>query len=326
MAITGGLLAYVPFLLYGYAPADLAGRRLPLSVIAAGFNIISWYWFTWEYWRETRGAARHYPLQLWDGALVYLVFASLGAWGIAALTRLGIEDPFWSLAMTHIFLDTFSYGWFILGILGLAYVTRPYLAGGSLARWSINLVVAGMPVIFLLGMPLHVVPPAARWLGTAGALLVATGLIGHIIVLWPEPTYGHAPGTSQLQRLDAWRNWRLPLTFLALTAIMLILTGVPAIARWAVASGVRVLYLHWLLLGFVTLGLATAAQEQWGRPTIRDWRWFALATVLLISSLIPLTTLWPAALRGDWTRYFAAFAALGPSLVAIVMISHAVRS
>ena len=46
----------------------------------------------------------------------------------------------------------------------------------------------------------------------------------------------------------------------------------------------------------------------------------AVAVVILIASLIPLTTLWPAALRGEWTRYFAAFAALGPPLAAVVMM------
>ena len=311
-ALSGGLLAYIPFLLYGYAPAALGGRQIPLSVIAAGFNVISWYWFIWRYRQETRGQARNYPLQLWDGALAFLVFASLGAWGLAIITRLDIQDPFWSLAMTHIFLDTFSYGWFILGVLGLAYVPRPQLAGSQTARWSINLVVIGMPVVFLLGVPLHVVPPSARWLGAAGALLVAAGLLGHCWVLWGSENWKPMTGN--------WTRWRLPLFFLALTAVTLVATGVPAVARWAAVSGVRVLHLHWMLLGFVTLGLVTAAQETWGRTAVAGWRWMAVTIVILILSLIPLTTLWPAALRGDWTRYFAAVAALGPAVAALVMI------
>lgn len=320
LAIAGGLLAYVPFLLYGYAPANLAGQQVPLSVMAAGFNITGWYWFVWTYWQETRGVPRNYPLQLWDGALVYLVFASLGAWGLAIITQLGIEDPFWSLAMTHIFLDTFSYGWFLLGVLGVAYVTRPFLAGDRLARWSINLVVIGMPVVFLLGMPLHVVPPAVRWLGALGALLVAAGLLGHVVLLWKLPVDNqHAEVNGGLQTVY-WQRWRLPLFFLALTAVTLAATGIPAVARWAATSGVRVLHLHWMLLGFVTLGLVTGAQERWGRNAVAGWRWLAVTIVVLIASLIPLTTLWPSALRGDWARYFAAFAALGPAVAALIML------
>jgi len=339
MAIVGGLLAYIPFLLYGYAPANLAGRQIPLSVITAGFNVIGWYWFVWIYWRETRGAARNYPLQLWDGALAFLVFASLGAWGLAVITRLDVQDLFWSLAMTHIFLDTFSYGWFLLGVLGVAYVTRPQLAGDQLAHWSINLVVIGMPVVFLLGMPLHVVPPAVRWLGALGALLVAVGLLGHVWVLWGTTVNSQqSTANDQLEtdrpagtgdwklETDYWQRWRLPLIFLALTAVTLAATGVPAVARWAAVSGVRVLHLHWMLLGFVTLGLVTGAQEKWGRDAVTGWRWMAATIVILIASLLPLTTLWPASLRGEWTRYFAAFATLGPAIAALIMMFESTKN
>ena len=320
MSIVGGLLAYVPFLLYGYAPANLAGRQIPFSVITAGFNVIGWYWFVWAYRQETRGAARNYPLQLWDGALVFLVFASLGAWILAVVTRLDMQDPFWSLAGTHIFLDTFSYGWFILGLLGVAYVPRPQLTGIQVARWSINLVVIGMPVVFLLGMPLHVVPPIMRWLGALGALLVAVGLLGHVWVLWKPLASGQQPMINDQLNREYGKKWRLPLAFLALTAVTLAALGAPAVARWAAVSGVRVLHLHWMLLGFVTLGLVTAAQEKWGETAVAGWRWMAVTIVILIISLIPLTTLWPAVLRGEWTRYFAAFAALGPAIAAAMMM------
>lgn len=304
MALTGGLLAFLPFLLYGYRPALVNGRQIPLSVIFAGFNIVAWYLFIWQYWRETRGAARNYPLQLWDGALVFLLFASLGGWGLAIITRVNVEDPFWSLAFTHIFLDIFAFGWFLLGLLGLIYTSNPAAASSTLARSSINLVVIGMPVIFLLGVPQHVVPPGLRWLGAFGGLLVAAGLFGHIVVLWPL----------------AGRKWKVPLFFLALTAVTLLATLIPSAARWATIAGLRIPYLHWLLLGFVTLGLVSAAQEKWGEEAIHGRRWMALAVILLIISLMPLTSLWPPFLRGVWTRHFNAWASLGPALVGAGML------
>ena len=299
MALISGLLAYVPFLLYGYRPAIINGNQIPLSVIFAGLNIVAWYVFIWHYWRETRGAARNYPLQLWDGALVFLFFASLGGWGLAIITRMGIEDPFWSLAFTHIFLDTFAFGWFLLALLGLIYTSNPAAAGSRLARISINLVVIGMPVIFILGMPQHVVPPGLHWLGALGGLLVAAGLLGHIGVLWPL----------------AGRKWKVPLFFLGLTAVTLVATLIPSAARWATIAGLRIPYLHWLLLGFVTLGLVSVAQEKWGEAAIPGRRWMTLAVILLIISLMPLTSLWPPFLRGVWTRHFNAWASLGPALV-----------
>ena len=299
MALIGGLLAYTPFLLYGYRPALVAGRQVPLSVIFAGFNIVAWYLFIWRYWQETRVSPRNYPLQLWDGAVIFLLFASLGGWGLAIITRLQIEDPFWSLAFTHIFLDTFAFGWFILGLLGLAYTTNPSAVGSKLARFSINLVVIGMPVIFLLGMPQHVVPPLLRWLGALGGLLVAAGLLGHIGVLWPLASV----------------KWKAPLFFLGLTAVTLLITLHPSAARCATIAGLRIPYLHWLLLGFVTLGLVSAAQEKWGEEAIPGRHWMTLAVILLIISLMPLTSLWLPFLRGVWTRHFNAWASIGPALV-----------
>ena len=299
-ALIAGLLSYIPFLLYGYRSALIAGQRLPLSVITAGLNIAAWYLFIRQYWREMRGVPRNYPLQLFDSALIFLFYASLGGWGVAVVTRLNIEDPFWSLAFTHIFLDTFAFGWFALAVLGLTYTANPTAAGSRAARVSINLVVIGMPVIFLLGMPLHVVPPLLRWLGALGGLLVAAGFLGHITVLWPL----------------AGRKWKVPLSFLALTAIMLLANLIPAVSQWATIAGLRIPYLHWLLLGFVSLGLLTAAQECWGDDKIPGWGWMAAAIIILIVSLMPLTTLWPAVLRGPWTRYANAWASLGPALVA----------
>ena len=299
MALIGGLLAYIPFLLYGYRPAIINGRQIPLSVIFAGLNIAAWYFFIWRYWQETRGSARNYPLQLWDGALVFLFYASIGGWGLAIITRTAIEDPFYSLAFTHIFLDTFAFGWFLLGLLGLIYTSNPAVAGSKLARASINLAVIGMPVIFLLGMPQHVVPPGLHWIGALGGLLVAAGLVGHIVVLWPL----------------AGRKWKAPLFFLGLTAVTLLATLSPSAARWATIAGLRIPYLHWLLLGFVTLGLVSAAQEKWGEEAIPGRRWMTFAVILLIISLMPLTSLWPPLLRGLWTRHFNAWASIGPALV-----------
>jgi hypothetical protein len=299
MALIFSLLAYVPFLLYGYRPAIIDGRNIPLSVIFAGLNILAWYLFIWIYWQETRGAVRNYPLQLWDSALVFLVYATLGGWGLAIITRIGSEDPFWSLAFTHIFLDTFAFGWFVLALLGLIYAAVPAAAGSTMARYSINLVVIGMPVIFLLGMPQHVVPPPLRWLGALGGLLVATGLLGHIVVLWP----------LSLAR------FKVPLFFLGLTAVTLLATLSPAAARWATIAGLRIPYLHWLLLGFVTLALLSVGQGEGNREAVPGRRWMNFAVILLLISLMPLTSLWPPFLRGVWTRHFNAWASIGPAVV-----------
>ena len=117
--------AYGAFLLYGYRPAQFGSLRLPLSTILASLNMISWYVFTAVYWQATKGAARISPLRLWDAALSFMALASLGAWGVAVTAVLRIQDPVVSALLTHLFLDLFASGWFILGVLGLVSAANP---------------------------------------------------------------------------------------------------------------------------------------------------------------------------------------------------------
>jgi hypothetical protein len=211
------LAAYVAFLLYGYRPAQFGDVRLPVSTILASFNMLAWYAFILAYRQATKGAARNGPLRLWDGALAFLALASLGAWGVAVTAVFNLSSPLLSAALTHLFLDLFAEGWFVLAVLGLAY-------------------------------------------------------------------------------------------------------AIPAIALWSERANLRISYLHWLLLGFVTLGLVAAAQVTWGREFVRGRKWLGTAVLLLILTLIPLTNVWPAAWHGRWTRELAAWAALGPVLVACGMV------
>jgi hypothetical protein len=294
------LAAYVPFLLYGYRLAQIREARLPLSTIMASANMLAWYAFALTYWSATRGATRVKPLRLWDAALIFMVLASMGAWGVAVTAVFNLSDPLLSAALTRIFLDLFAEGWFVLGVLGLAYAANPAAIGHRFASRSETLLIMGLPVIFLLGIPVTMLPAPARLIGSLGGLMVGLGLLGHLIALWQT----------------AEKRWRPALIFLGIKAVATLAITIPAIAIWSDRALLRVSYLHWLLLGFVTLGLVVAAQATWGRAFVRGRMWFTVAVVLLILSLIPLTTLWPAAWRGLWTREFAAWVSLGPVIVA----------
>jgi hypothetical protein len=255
------------------------------------------------YWRASRGVVRKRPLRLWDAALAFMALATLGAWGIALTVILNLQDPLISAALTHLFLDTFSEGWFVLALLGLAYALAPQAAGHPWAARSESLLIMGLPVLFLLTMPVTSLPPFVRLIASLGGLMVGLGLWASVIVLWRHGD----------------KSWRLPLAFLALKAATGLAIAIPPLAIWAERSLLRVSYLHWLLLGFVTLGLVVVAQTTWGKALIPLRRWLGLAVILLVLSLIPLTALWPAAWHGLWTRQLAAAAALGPFMVALVM-------
>jgi len=97
-------------------------------------------------------------------------------------------------------------------------------------------------------------------------------------------------------------------------------TILPAAAIWGQQNGLRVLYLHLLLLGFVTLGLVAAAREVWGGEAVPGQRWLVFTVLILLLTLLPLTGLWPEALRGRWALQLAAWVSLGPVIVVTGML------
>jgi hypothetical protein len=302
-----GLVAYVPFLLYGYRSAELGQARLPLSVMAAFLNVLAWYAFAGVYRREIKGVPLTRTLWLWNAAVVFLLLATLGALGLPLMMLSGVDNPLWSLALTHIFLDLFSEGWIVLTGFGLAYAVFPSAARHPWARISGDLLVAGLPVVFLLYIPMHLIPPAVRWIGSIGGLLVVAGTLGNLAALWPAVSPG----------------WRVPLSFLALKSLAQIGLLLPAVGQWAEVARMRIPYMHWMLLGFATLVLICAAENFWG---MRGRRWMSVAVIVLSATLMPLTGLWPPGWGGLWALHVAAWAALGPVVVAIGMLADGLRN
>jgi hypothetical protein len=303
------LLAYIPFLLYGYGLVTVGTAQLPPAVIGSFFNLIGWYAFAFLYWRLTRGRPRSPAWRLWDLALGFLLLASLGGWGLALGRPLQITSPALLSGLTHFFLDLFSYGWFALALLGLMVASVPQMVSHRLVSWAEGLLLMGLPVIFLLSMPQGLVPPAVRIVAGVGGVMVAVGLWLYLWLLWP--------------RLDT--AWRVPLLFMGLTGVALVSVSLPGVADWAATMALRVSYLHWLLLGFVSLGLLAATADLWGDGAVYGRHLFTIAAIILILSLVPLTRLWPAEWSGRWALSLAAWVSLGPTLVALMMIGVNIR-
>lgn len=300
-------LAYVPFLLYGYGLANIGSIQLPLSVILATANMIGWYVFAGLYVRERSALDATEARWFWDAALAFLVVSSLGAWGLGLVQMLRPDDPVWFAASLHLFLDLFADGWLLMAVLGFAVAALPTKARSRL-RWSWRLLVAGLPVTFLLSVPVDLLPMPVRLVGSAGALVAAAGLI----------LFMSALGRS------AWRTrlWRLPLGFLALKIVAQVGLAIPPVARWGLDAGLRIPYLHVLLLGVVTLGLLAAAGSTWGAATVPGRSWVGGGVVVLLASLLPLTGLWPAAWSGTWIFWGALGGALAPVLAMAVLLGR----
>jgi len=302
-ALILGLLSYPPFFLWGYRAVQIGGARLPLAVIFSSLNILAWYAFAFYYRRTTRAALRSRPLKLWRAALAFLLAASLGAWARAVLSALKVDDPFLSAAAVHLFLDLFSAGWAILGLLGLVYAAHPCLARRASGPED-PLLFIGLPLTFLLGIPVNQVPTDLRTLAGLGALLAAAGLGLHLRLLWTEV------------KTSFWDGWRAPLACLALAAGMQAAAGLPSLAAWAERAGLRIFYLHLLLLGFVTLGLVNGLRDLWPEAGKLGQRPLAWAVAGMLLSLLLITGLWPATLTGLWRLGAVFLFSLGPWIAA----------
>jgi hypothetical protein len=301
------LLSYPLFLLLGYTPVAIGSKRIPIAVIGSTFNMGVWYAFVLWYIRASKRAARTHGRLLWDVAVTFLMLATLGAGGLALLKPFGIHSDILTSALTHVFLDFFSEGWFVLGVLGLAYHTM--LDGGRKdGYWSIYPLCLGLPLTFALGMPSFLVPPVLEALARIGGVLVGMGLMANVIPLW------RASSAS-----GKWL-WRIPLVMLALKASAQMVGGLVSGVWWADFHGARILYLHLMLLGFVSLGLVAAAVHIWGRDLTRCRDWMYTAVVMVLASLVPLSPLWPASLGGRWAYELAASLSFAPVAGAAIML------
>ena len=305
-------IAYPLFFAFGYSPVAVGDGRMPLAVIGAGLNIFGWYGFLALYAVATRGVPRTRPLQLWDMALTFMGIATLGAWGLSLVKPLGLDDPLWMKALTHVFLDLFSEGWLVLGALGLIWSILGH-SESEARSWSLRLIGAGLPFTFLLALPADSLSTGLKLVGCAGGAAVGLGLLMNVGQL-----IAHLPANQR------WL-WSFPLMLLGLKAIAQLSNSLVPGVWWASEHGLRVLYLHLMLLGFVSLALVAAARAIWGGITTRGAGLFYGAIAAVLLSLLPLTSWWPMGWQGAWAYQTAAWIALLPVVGAAWMAGAALR-
>lgn len=307
-----GVLAYVPFLFYGYQSIPLGGASLPASVILSGLVMIGWYGFSFSWFQAKRrvdadgavGAggvdavdsnSNRWPggraMELFEVALALLVLSSLGAWGVAATTMGGAVMPELASGLTHLFLALFTQGWALVALLAIVWgyleervaETTPAIqtsfppSGGWV--WPILL---GAPLTFPLGMSAESLSEVWFWSARAGSLLLAIGLWSH---------------------LRSWRafpsGWTRPLGWVAgvvaLVALLLLLTALLPHQVWVGDAQLRLFFLHLLLLGAVT-SLFLWIRLEGAEPLDRAGWWVVTAWIVLMLLLL----LGNSSLLGGW--------------------------
>lgn len=305
--------SYPMFLFFGYSLRQIGSAEIPIAVIVSSLNMFAWYAFVAHYIRRTRGLERTRSMLLFDVALTFLVLATFGAWALALLQPLGVESDAWTSALTHVFLDLFSEGWFVVGVLALMYgVARRPVSRRHPSLWMIC---AGLPLTFALGMPRPLVPDELAMSARIGSLLVGAGLFWNVLLLWKQTP----------ERMPSWL-WQFPLLMLGLKSLGQVAVGLTPGLWWTSIPGFRVLYLHLMLLGFASAAIIPLVTRIWDVRFGVSAGAFLGTIVLLLASLIPFTPMLPPEMFGRWAFIAAACVAPLPVAAALAMMMRELRS
>ena len=274
-----GFAAFPFFLMNGYRPVSLGDAQLPLSVIFSGLVMIGWYWFIIIYLKHRRCIRPSLPSFFYDGALIMLAVSSLGAWGVAVFQFSNVDNPMFSTALTHFFLTTFTEGWCILSALGIIADVNNIQTTPFSGSWLIAPIVLGVPLMFPFGMSPGLLTSTLLVSARAGAFLVAAGLTLNLFVL-----------SRQIKT----NLWIFILILLGIKTLMQFGSSILPSSIWMGEHGLRILYLHLLLLGFASLTFFTGWHQRYSSVSHTGLFLLYASVVILLLSLVMLSGFWPS--------------------------------
>lgn len=305
-SLIAGVLAFGPFASDGYQPSTILGMRLPLSMIASSLAVLAWYAWALAYALASARLHRDLALLALDAALLALLVATTGAWGLALAAFAPLASGALMDALVRFYLDTFSNGWFAIAVVGLMAAAHARRVDETLGRLALGALLTGT-----LGAALVRLGEGPAWLEHVLRLGAAYGLLLLAITLG-------------LAALHERRHTHLVLV--ALLAAKALADG--ALAFDAVALRVDGLLLgvvltHAYLLGLVTLAIVAMALERFGGRDAPFWLLTAaIATMLLLQ--LPLTLAWPLG-RGAWVLHAATWSTLAPTATMLVVAARLLR-
>ncbi len=298
-----GFASYPFFLLYGYHPVQVGSANLPFSVMLSGLVMIAWYWFMVVYLRYRKSTDDSLSSLFYDGALVMLFVSSLGAWGVAVIQFGNIDSNLLSGAMTHFFLTVFTEGWCVLAAIGIFYeLTDKQTSLPFDKNWLIAPIVLGVPLMFPFGLSTDLLTDQLLWIARAGSFLVSIGLIMNLFFM------------IRLNPSVMKWVWSLILILFGVKIGLQIGAAVLPSRIWLGEHGLRVLYLHLLLLGFVSsLYYAGIHTLHFRLPKIGLYL-FLGSVLFLIVTLVFISGLWPIQWQPENVYLWVTVGALLPSI------------
>lgn len=277
-----GFLSYPFFLFYGYRSVDLGFATLPLSAIISGLIMLTWYWFATLYFPHRKQAKAAPALEVFDAALVALLVSSLGAWGVSVAQFFDGISSLIPTALTYFFLNVFTEGWAVLAAIGIIWsalkLPHPKIHFG----WFYLPVLFGSMLLFPLSF--------SKSLITSEMLIAARlGLAMIVLSLSLNLTY-FLKATSLENRF----------LFYSLLIMLSLKISAQAISFfptdfWIGVHGLRILYLHLVMLGFITITMIHFLPFS-KKPAPFLSSLFVITVWLLLLSLAVISGYWPVSL------------------------------
>tara|TARA_R110002124_G_scaffold89692_1_gene229312 strand:+ start:41161 stop:42378 length:1218 start_codon:yes stop_codon:yes gene_type:complete len=297
-----GLLSFVSFFLWGYKTVLIGGAGIPVSAILSGFVMIGWYIFMAGYLIHRAGTPADKRNIWYESALVMLFVSSLGAWSVGLSGLLHLGEPLLLKALTHFFLSTFTEGWIVLSLLGfiakrLEVKRADYLVSPNIL---VALIAFGAPLTFSYGISASFINAQLLFATRLGGIMIGISILTFI--------YSSVKKDKALKLFWAW-----PLSFLAIKAVMQIVASISPPELWMSDQGIRILYLHVLLLGAFTTGMIVyicrdcAIYKKYINAVF-------ISISIVLMSLILLTNFWPPSLKGYWIYPVLTISAILPTL------------
>jgi hypothetical protein len=283
-----GFASFPFFLFYGYRSVPVAGAELPFSVILSGLIMIAWYWFIRIYLKYRTQSKSGLPRIFYDASLLMLFVSSLGAWGVAVFQFGNIDHPLLSAAMTHFFLAVFTGGWCVLSAFGIIYHIMEVIQPDLSESWLVAPIVLGVPLTFPFGLPVELLTSQLLITASFGAILVSIGLLANIYLL------------LKLKRIRIIWWWMVTVNLLIAHALMLFGGGVFPFLLWIGEHGLRVLYLHVILLGFVSMTYLGAWHSLHRKMNRNGLKFFTFSILILLIMLFFSSGLIPASWLPAW--------------------------
>ena len=303
-----GFLSFPFFLLYGYHSVAIGSLSLPLAAMISGLVMITWYWFAILWYRLRKQSNDSLGLIFFDAALIALLISSLGAWGVSVFQFTDIDSPLVSSAMTHFFLGVFTEGWVVLGILGMIWQKAkpgnlPFKPG-----WLWLPILFGSMLIFPFSLNRTLITPAMHMAANAGLILIAVALFLNLWLMYRERLLSNFVMKT--------------VGFLIALKILFQITAVSPFGIWPGEHGLRVLYLHILLMGIgslILIELFHYVRDKWAKTI------FTLSVILVLITLVFISGYWPTSLMVPNVYKWVLLTAFLPAFPVIWLLVNSLR-